>query len=72
MTVKTKSTVHLLCVQSDITNEEIPKEAAKLLEAYNHPDMSPEQRKNARTELDRAIEKMEQKIDTTRHLRNEP
>lgn len=68
MTAKTKSTLHMLCVRSGIVNEELPKEAQKLLEIYNDPNVSPEQKAIARSELDDAIRKLEEKV-TSRRLR---
>lgn len=69
MTVKTKSTIKMLCVRSGIVNQELPQEAQRLMELYNDPNVSPEQKEIARRELDEAIRKMEERVETARHIR---
>lgn len=66
MSSKTKSTVKMLCVASGIMNDELPKEAQKLLEVYKDPNVSPEQKKVVEVELDKAIKKLEEKVTTRR------
>lgn len=66
MSSRTKSTVKMLCVKSGIINDELPKEAQKLLETYNDPNVSPEQKKVAEVELDKAIKKLEERVTTRR------
>lgn len=67
MSARTKSTVKLLCAKSGIMNQELTKEAQKLLELYEDPDVAPEQKEVVRKELDQAIEKLEARV-TTRKL----
>lgn len=68
MTAKTKSTLHLLCARSGIVNQELPKEAQRLLDIYNDPTVAPEQKALARSELDQMILKLEERV-TSRRLR---
>lgn len=71
MSSKTKSTVKMLCVRSNaIMRKELPEEAQALLDLYNDPRVSPEQKANAKIELDRAIEELEARV-TTRRLREQ-
>jgi hypothetical protein len=68
MTARTKSTLHMLCVRSGIVSRELPKEAQKLLTIYNDPNVAPEQKAIVRSELDLAIQKLEERV-TSRRLR---
>lgn len=68
MTSKTKSTLHMLCVRSGIVNQELPKEAERLLKIYNDPGVTPEQKAVVRGEIDEAIRKLEERV-TSRRLR---
>jgi hypothetical protein len=68
MTVRTKSTVKMICARSGIANLELQKEAQKLLELYEDPNVSPEQKVIVKKELDQAIEKLEAQV-TTRRMR---
>ena len=71
MTERTKSTVKLLCARAGIARKEIPEEAQKLLDLFNDPDVSPEQKVIVKAELDKAIKKLEEKV-TTRQMRKGP
>ncbi len=71
MTSKSKSTVTALCVKSAIVNQEITEEAQKLLELYNDPSVAPEQKEITKRELDWAIQKLENKVETTKRIRSE-
>lgn len=67
MSAKTKSTVKMLCVRSDaVMRKELPEEAQKLLDLYNDPCVSLEQKANVKIELDRAIEELENRVTTRR------
>ena len=67
MSAKTKSTVKMLCVRSDaVMRKELPEEAQKLLEMYNDPDVSPEQKEIVKKELDEAILNLENRVTTRR------
>ncbi len=69
MSAKTKSTIKMLCVRSDaVMRKELPEEAQKLLDLYNDPKVSPEQKAIVKAELDKAIEELEGRI-TTRRLK---
>jgi hypothetical protein len=66
MSARTKTTLKMICVREAIVNQELPEEAQRLLDAYNDPDVSPEQKKIAKAELDKAIEALEAKVTTRR------
>ena len=63
------STVKMLAVRSAIARQEIPEEAQKLLDLYNDPDVSPEQKRVVKSKLDDMIKKLEERVDTSRRLR---
>jgi len=67
MSSRTKSTVKMLCVRSDaVMKKELPEEAQKLLDLYNDPNVSPEQKRIVKAELDRAIQELEERVTTRR------
>ncbi len=68
MTLKTKSTVKMLCVRAGIANKQLSLEAQKLMELYEDPDVAPEQKQIVKAELERAIKELEEKV-TTRKMR---
>ncbi len=68
MTLKTKSTVKMLCARAGIANQQLSIEAQKLMELYDDPDVSPEQKAIVKAALDRAIKDLEEKV-TTRKMR---
>lgn len=70
MTKLTKSTVHMMTVRSGIVRKEIQEEAAKLLDEYNSPLTTEEQRVRVKAKLDDLIRKLEDRV-TTRKLREE-
>lgn len=64
------TTVKMLAVRTAIARQEIPEEAQKLLDLYNDPSVTPEQKEIAKLKLDDMIRKLEDRVDTNRHLRN--
>jgi hypothetical protein len=68
MTTRTKSTVKMLIARSGIANAEIPEEAQKLLTLCDDPNVAPEQKAIARSELDRLIREIEERV-TSRRLK---
>lgn len=70
MTARTKSTLKMICIRSGITNEQIPKEAQKILKLYNDPGVAPEQKQIVKAEIDETIRKLEERV-TTRRLKEE-
>lgn len=67
MSARSKSTVKMLCVRSAaVMRKELPEEAQKLLDLYNDPNVAPEQKKIVKTELDRAIKDLEDRVTTRR------
>lgn len=69
MTTFSKSTVHMLVARAEACSREIPVEAQKLLDLYNDPNVDPEQKAIAKKELDDMIRKLEDRVETNRHLR---
>lgn len=65
------TTVKMLAVRSAIARQEIPEEAQKLLDLYNDPNVTPEQKDIAKRELDDMIRKLEERVGTNRRLRDE-
>ena len=67
MSAKTKSTVKMLCVRSNaVMRKELPEEAQALLELCNDPSVAPEQKKIAKSELDKKIKELEERVTTRR------
>lgn len=68
MSILTKSTVKMLCAKGDFVRSETLEEAQRLLDLYFDPKVAPEQKANAKVELDRIIQEIEERV-TTRRLR---
>lgn len=68
MTLLTKTTLKMLCVKVGIGRTEILEEAQKLLETYEDPNVSPEERERVKIQLDKKIKEIEERV-TTRRLR---
>lgn len=68
MTRSSRSTVHMLCARAEVLRKEIPVEAQKLLDLYNDPDVTPEQKQIVKQRLEDEIRKLEERV-TTRKLR---
>ena len=68
MTVRSKTTLKMICAKAGIANAELTKEAQKLMELYEDPNVAPEQKQIVKAELDRAIEDLESRV-TTRRVR---
>jgi hypothetical protein len=66
MTMLTRSTLRMITVRAGITRKEIPEEAVKLLELYNDPSVSPEQKVVAKSQLDAMIKELESRVTTRR------
>jgi hypothetical protein len=66
-----KKTAKMLCARAAIASEKIPVEANKLLELFNDPSVSEEEKAAAKRELDLHIEKLEAKAETTRRTNPE-
>lgn len=71
MTATKRSTVRMLCVRAGIAREELSEEAQKIFDLFNDPDVSPEQKEVAKRELDKAIQKLENKVETSRRLKGD-
>lgn len=68
MSFRSKSTLKMLCARAGIANRELSVEAQKLMEIYDDPNVSPEQKVIVQIQLDEAIRKLEERV-TTRKLR---
>jgi hypothetical protein len=68
MSILTKSTVKMLCAHGDLIRQETLEEAQKLLDLYFDPNVAPEQKIVAKSEIDRIIKEIEDRV-TTRRLR---
>lgn len=70
MTVLTRKTAKMLCVQSALTRSKLPEEAQKLMDLFNDPSVSQEQKQIVKARLDEYIEKIEKRA-TTRRMKDE-
>lgn len=70
MTSLTLKTVKLLCDRSNIARKELIEEAQKLSDLCKDPHVAPEQKEIAKRELDAMIKKLEERVETNRHIRN--
>jgi hypothetical protein len=61
----------MLSVRAEVCRREIPIEVQKLLDLYNDPHVPLEQKAIAKKELDEMIRKLEDRVETNRHLRNQ-
>lgn len=67
MSSKTKSTVKMICVRSNmVMRKELPEEAQAILELSNDPAVAPEQKKIVKAELDKKIDELEARVTTRR------
>ncbi len=71
MSSRSRSTVKMLCAKATIMNQELPEEAQKLLELYDDPDVPPEQKQIVKRELDDLIQRLEDRVATTRRIKGE-
>lgn len=70
MTSLTMRTAKLLCDRANIARKELIEEAQKLADLCLDPKVSPEQKEIAKSELDRLIHRIEERVETNRHVRN--
>lgn len=72
MSLRSRSTVKMLCVRSDsVMRKELPEEAQKLLELYEDPKVDPKMKETVKRKLDEEIRKLEDRV-TTQRLRQPP
>jgi hypothetical protein len=69
MTRKTKSTLKMICSRVGIANVELNEEARKLLELYEDPTVSSEEKAVVLAKIDEEIKKLEERV-TTRKLKS--
>ena len=65
------TTVKMLAIRTAIARQEIPEEAQRLLDLYNDPNVTPEQKEVAKRELDSLIQKLENRVSTSRRLKEQ-
>lgn len=68
MTTSSRSTVHMLVARAEHFRKEIPIEAQKLLDLYNDPNVTPEQKEVVKRQIEDLIRSLEDRV-TTRKLR---
>lgn len=68
MTTLTKSTLKMLAVRVGIERAEILEEANRLMQTYEDPEVSPEERERVKKLLEEKIREIENRV-TTRRLR---
>lgn len=71
MSSLTRKTAKMLTAKSGVLREELTIEGQKLLDVYNDPDVSPEEKERVKKQLDSMIEELEQRVQTTRRLKQE-
>jgi hypothetical protein len=71
MTVLTKKTVKLLCARSGIARSEMTEEAQKLYDLSLDPNVAPEQKQVVIQQLDELIQRLEDKVQTSRRVRGD-
>lgn len=64
------TSVKMLAIRSAIARKEIPEEAQRLLDLYNDPAVTAEQKMVVKSTLDDMIQKFEEKVETSRRLRD--
>jgi len=66
-----KTTLTMICARASIARADLTEEAQKLFDLYNDPSIAPEQKEIVRKELDAMIKKLEERVETTRRIREE-
>lgn len=64
-----RKTSKMLTARSEVLRAELTEEGQKLLDLYNDPKVSPEEKEKVKKLLDAMIADVEQRIETTRRLR---
>lgn len=65
-----RKTSKMLTARSEVLRAELTEEGQKLLDLYNDPKVSPEEKEKVKKLLDAMIADVEQRIETTRRLRD--
>lgn len=71
MTSSSRSTVYHISAKTEILRKDVPVEMQKLLDLYNDPKVAPEQKAIVKRELDEMIRKLEDRVETSRRLRDQ-
>jgi hypothetical protein len=64
-----RKTAKMLASRGSVLREELTVEGQKLLDTYNDPNVSPEEKEKCKKQLDSMIEDLEKRIETTRRLK---
>jgi hypothetical protein len=67
----TKKTAKQLCARAGIARIELTVEAQRLVDLYNDPNVSHEEKEKAKRALDYMIESLEKKAETSRVARGQ-
>lgn len=70
MTHLTMKTMKMIAVRGELVRQELAEEAQKIVDLAADPNVPPEQKEIARRGLDEMIRKLENRIETGRHVRN--
>lgn len=69
MGVLLRKTAKLLSLRGTVLREELTVEGQKLLDLYNDPKVSPEEKERVKKQLDSMISDLEKRVETTKRLR---
>ena len=72
MGVLLRRTAKLLSLRGTVLREELTVEGQKLLDTFNDPKVSPEEKEKVKKQLDSMIYDLEKRVETTRRLRSGP
>lgn len=64
-----RKTAKMLASRGSVLREELTVEGQKLLDVYNDPKVSPEEKEKVKKQLDAMIQDLEKRIETTRRLK---
>jgi hypothetical protein len=69
MGVLLRKTAKMLSLRGTVLREELTVEGQKLLDLYNDPKVSPEEKDKVKKQLDSMISDLEKRVETTRRLK---
>jgi len=71
MGVLLRRTAKMLSLRGTVLREELTVEGQKLLDLYNDPKVSVEEKEKVKKQLDSMISDLEKRVETTRRLKGE-
>lgn len=69
MGVLLRRTAKMLSLRGTVLREELTVEGQKLLDTFNDPKVSPEEKERVKKQLDSMISDLEKRVETTKRLR---